>query len=265
MYKLLALDLDDTLLNDKGEISEVNRKAILKAQKKGIKIVLASGRPTGAMTRFIEELELDKNGGYIVSFNGGEIINCETRESVFKKALTIKEIHKAYDASKKHNCSIITYRGDNIVSETMDEYIGVEVELTKMPLIQENSFKEAVDFEGVKCIVLQEPSYLKKVEKLMKDEFSDLSISISKPFFLEITAKGIDKGHTIGKLAESLNICQDEVIACGNAENDLSMIKYAGLGVWVANTASELHKYGQDVVASNEEDGVAELIEKYLL
>ncbi|MBU9918509.1 MAG: HAD-IIB family hydrolase, partial [Fusobacteriaceae bacterium] len=186
MYKLLALDLDDTLLNDKGEISEVNRKAILKAQKKGIKIVLASGRPTGAMTRFIEELELDKNGGYIVSFNGGEIINCETRESVFKKALTIEAIHRVYDASKKHNCSIITYRGDNIVSETMDEYIGVEVELTKMPLIQENSFKEAVDFEGVKCIVLQEPSYLKKVEKLMKDEFSDLSISISKPFFLEI-------------------------------------------------------------------------------
>ena len=166
MYKLLALDLDDTLLNDKGEISEVNRKAILKAQKKGIKIVLASGRPTGAMTRFIEELELDKNGGYIVSFNGGEIINCETRESVFKKALTIEAIHRVYDASKKHNCSIITYRGDNIVSETMDEYIGVEVELTKMPLIQENSFKEAVDFEGVKCIVLQEPSYLKKVEKL---------------------------------------------------------------------------------------------------
>ena len=108
MYKLLALDLDDTLLNDKGEISEVNRKAILKAQKKGIKIVLASGRPTGAMTRFIEELELDKNGGYIVSFNGGEIINCETRESVFKKALTIEAIHRVYDASKKHNCSIIT-------------------------------------------------------------------------------------------------------------------------------------------------------------
>ncbi len=265
MYKLLALDLDDTLLNDKGEISLVNRKAILKAQEKGVKIVLASGRPTGAMTRFIEELELDKNDGYIVSFNGGEIINCKTRESIFKRALTIDEIHRVYDASKKHNCSIITYKGDNIVSETTDQYIQVEVELTKMPLIQEKSFKEAVNFEGVKCIVLQEPSYLKKVEKLMKEEFSDLSISISKPFFLEITAKGIDKGHTIGKLAESLGICQDEVIACGNAENDLSMIKYAGLGVWVANTASELYKYGQDVVASNEEDGVADLIEKYLL
>lgn len=265
MYKLLALDLDDTLLNDKGEISLENREAILKAQKKGMKIVLASGRPTGAMTRFIKELELDKNEGYILSFNGGEIINCKTEEIIFQKSLNTSEIHSLYHASVKHECSIITYSGNEIISESKDKYIDVEIELTGMKFNKVESFEAAVDFNGVKCIMLGEPSYLKKVEEKMKDEFKDISISISKPFFLELTAKGIDKGHTLGFLAKELGICQDEVIACGNAENDLSMIKYAGLGVWVANSNEELFKYGQDVVASNEEHGVAELIEKYIL
>lgn len=265
MYKLLALDLDDTLLNDKGEISQKNRITIIKAQEKGAKIVLASGRPTGAMTRFIEELKLDIYEGYIISFNGGEIINCKTKETIFQKSLSVKEIHDVYEASQKYNCSIITYKGNDIISETRDEYIDVEVDLTKMPLVQEQSFKNAVDFDGVKCIVLAEPTYLKEVEQKMKEEFNNLSISISKPFFLEVTAHGIDKGHTLGSLADSLNILQSEVIACGNAENDLSMIKYAGLGVWVSNTNAELFKYGDIVVASNEEDGVAELIEKYIL
>lgn len=265
MYKLLALDLDDTLLNDNGEISKENRAAILKAQKKGVKIVLASGRPTGAMTRFVEELELQKNEGYILSFNGGELLNCKTGETVFQKPLKVNEIHDLYDASVKHKCSIITYLENEIVSESKDEYIDVEVTLTGMPLNKVESFKQTVSFNGVKCIMLAEPSYLKKVESEMKKEFKDISISISKPFFLELTAHGIDKGHTLGFLVKELGICQDEVIACGNAENDLSMIKYAGLGVWVANTNEELFKYGQDVVASNEEHGVAELIEKYIL
>lgn len=265
MYKLVALDLDDTLLNGKGEISKENREAIIKAQNLGVKVVLASGRPTGAMIRFIEELELDKNEGYIVSFNGGQIINCKTKETIFSQALKVSQIYEVYEEAKKLECSIITYDGDNIVSEDDDKYIQIEVELTKMPLEKVKSFKQRVNFEGVKCIVLQEPSYLKNVESKMKEKFSDLSISISKPFFLEITAKGIDKGQTLDKLAKQLNIKQEEVIACGNAENDLSMIEYAGLGVWVANTNEELHKLGQDVVASNENHGVAELIGKYIL
>lgn len=264
MYKLIALDLDDTLLNDKGEISQRNREAIIKAQEKGVKIVLASGRPTGAMTRFVDELKLKEYEGFILSFNGGEILNCKTGENIFQKPLSVEEIHSLYDASVKHGCSIITYFGNEIISESKDEYIDVEIDLTGMKFNKVSSFKEKVNFNGVKCIMLSEPSYLKKVEVLMKSEFKDLSISISKPFFLELTAKGIDKGHTLGYLASSLGICQDEVIACGNAENDLSMIKYAGLGVWVANANEELFKYGQDVVASNEDDGVAELIEKHI-
>ena len=188
-------------------------------------------------------------------------------EIVVKKIEKTKIVHPTeyYEEAKKLECSIITYDGNNIVSEDDDKYIQVEVDLTKMPLEKVESFKQRVNFEGVKCIVLQEPSYLKKVESKMKEKFNDLSISISKPFFLEITAKGIDKGQTLDKLAKQLNIKQEEVIACGNAENDLSMIEYAGLGVWVANTNEELHKLGQDVVASNENHGVAELIGKYIL
>jgi len=263
-YKMLVLDLDDTLLRDDYSISARNREALMRAQEKGVKVVLASGRPTPAMLKFADELNLAKFQSYMISFNGAVITDLAQNKIIFNQSLTQKEIHQLHDFSKKHNVDIITYLEESIVSERISEYIDVEIKLTGMSHKQVSCFKSAVTAPAVKCIMLEEPNYLKGVEQKLKTECPDLSVSISKPFFLEITPNGIDKAASIRFLADHLGIAKDQIIAVGNAGNDLSMVQYAGLGVWVDNVDDSLRHYADVVVASNMNDGVAEVVDKHL-
>ncbi|MDP4208031.1 MAG: Cof-type HAD-IIB family hydrolase [Bacteroidota bacterium] len=262
---MLVLDLDDTLLTDDYQISDKNRKMLIEAQQKGVKVVLASGRPTPAIMPYAEELELSRYGSFVISFNGGTITDMRKQEVIFERSLTTEEIHSLHDFSLENKVHILTYSAKGVISETNSEYIDVELSLTGLPHHKVDSFKDEVNAPAVKCILLEEPSYLKKVEKKLKNERSDLSISISKPFFLEVMPKGIDKAASIDLLAKQLNIKQEEVIAVGNAGNDLSMVQYAGLGVWVDNVSPDLRHLADIVVASNNNDGVAEVVERFIL
>jgi Cof subfamily protein (haloacid dehalogenase superfamily) len=264
-YKMLVLDLDDTLLRDDYSISDRNKKMLLKAQKQGVKVVLASGRPTPAMLRYAEELNLAQYDSYMISFNGGVVTSMENNEVLFETSLTIEEIHSLHDFSIENNVHIITYSDKGVISETYSEYIDVELKLTGIPHHKVPSFKAEVTSSAVKCILLENPDYLKEVETKLKAERTDLSVARSKPFFLEVMPHGIDKAASIDLLATKLGIKQSEVIAVGNAGNDLTMVQYAGLGIWVDNVSDDLRHHADYIVASNENDGVAEVIEKFIL
>ena len=144
-------------------------------------------------------------------------------------------------------------------------YIDVEKNITGLAHNKVSSFKNAVQSSAVKCILLEEPSYLKQVEIHLKAEMPHLSVSMSKPFFLEVAQNGIDKAASLQFLAKKLNIHQSEIIAVGNAGNDLSMIEYAGLGVWVDNVDPELRDKADVIVASNNDHGVAEVVRRFIL
>jgi len=264
-YKMLVLDLDDTLLCDNHRISDRNKDMLMKAQKLGVYVVLASGRPTPAMTQYAEELELKKYGSYIISYNGAVITDMHKEATIFEQNLSKEQIHSLYDFSKDNNVDIITYTSDSIISETRSKYIDVEVELTKMIFNQVSCFKSAVTGPAIKCLLLEEPKYLKTIETKLKKEKPNKSISLSKPFFLEVMPQGIDKAASIARLAKKLDIKQEEIIAVGNAGNDLTMVEYAGLGVWVDNVSPELRNCADIIVASNNEHGVAEVVEKYIV
>lgn len=264
-YKMLVLDLDDTLLSDDHSISTRNKNLLIQAQKLGVKVVLASGRPTPAMTCYAEELKLAQYDSYLISFNGGVVTSMKNNETLFETSLTSDEIHDLYDFSIKNNVHILTYSDKGIISETNSEYIDVEVELTGIPHHKVSSFKSEITDSAVKCILLENPEYLKQVEQKLKTERPDLSVSRSKPFFLEVMPHGIDKAASIDWLANKLGIKQSEVIAVGNAGNDLSMVQYAGLGVWVDNVTPELRHHADFIVASNNNDGVAEVVERFIL
>lgn len=264
-YKMLVLDMDDTLLTDDHKISELNKKVLLEAQAKGVYVVLASGRPTSAMTAYAKELELDLNDSYIISFNGAIISKVKDDLVLFEQKLTVKQIHELYDYSVKKKTHIITYLDNEIISETDSEYIEIEKEITGLAHLKVPGFKDAVSEPAVKCILLAEPSYLKGLEQDLKLAMPHLSIAMSKPFFLEAAQNGIDKAASIKILAEKLNIQQSEIIAVGNAGNDLTMIEYAGLGVWVDNVTPELRDRANVIVASNNDDGVAEVVQRYIL
>jgi Cof subfamily protein (haloacid dehalogenase superfamily) len=262
-YKMLVLDMDDTLLDDNHTISNENKVMLAKAQELGVHIVLASGRPTPAMTAYAKELELDNS--YMISYNGAVITDLKEDKVIFEQTLTQGQIHELYDYSLKSKTHIITYVNGKIVSETDSEYIEIEKNITGLEHNKVISFKEEVQSSAVKCILLEEPSYLKEVEKDLKAAMPHLSVSMSKPFFLEVAQNGIDKGSSIKFLAEKLNILQSEIIAVGNAGNDLTMIEYAGLGVWVDNVDPELRDKGDFIVASNNNHGVAEVVRRFIL
>lgn len=262
---MLVLDMDDTLLTDDHKISEENKEMLFKAQELGVYVVLASGRPTLAMTAFAKELKLDINNSFILSFNGAVITDLKEDKVLFEQTLTQQQIHELYDYSLLSKTHIITYVDGAILSETDSEYIEIEKTITGLKHNKVVSFKDAVTKSAVKCILLEEPTYLKKIEADLKLAMPHLSVSMSKPFFLEVAQNGIDKAASVKFLAEKLNILQSEIIAVGNAGNDLSMIEYAGLGVWVDNVDPELRDRADVIVASNNNHGVAEVVKRFIL
>ncbi|MBF7090041.1 HAD family phosphatase [Flavobacterium sp. ALJ2] len=264
-YKMLVLDMDDTLLTDDHKISDINKEMLLNAQAMGVYVVLASGRPTSAMTSYAKELELDLNNSYMISFNGAVISSVKDDEILFEQTLSKEQIHELYDYSVEKKTHIITYLNNEIISETDSEFIEIEKTITGLKHTKVASFKEAVTTNAVKCILLEEPNYLKGLEGDLKARMPYLSVAMSKPFFLEVAQNGIDKAASLRLLAEKLNIHQSEIIAVGNAGNDLTMIEYAGLGVWVDNVTPELRDRADVIVASNNDHGVAEVVQRYIL
>lgn len=264
-YKMIVTDMDDTLLNSEGRVSEKNKEYIKKAQEAGIKFVLASGRPTFAMKDIAHELELDKYGSYILSYNGAIITECATERVWLEESLTVEDAHKLHDFSKEHNVNIITYIKDDIISEQKCEYADVEIELTGMPYRKVDCFKSEIEGPVVKCIMLENPEYLAEVEKKLKEGLGqNYSVAISKPFFLEIMKSGIDKGASLLKLADKIGIKASEIIACGDSYNDISMLEVAGLSIAVENAKEPIKEICDHIAPSNNNDAIAHVVERFI-
>ncbi|TPG83593.1 HAD family phosphatase [Brevibacillus laterosporus] len=265
-YRMIVLDLDDTLLQDDHTISTHTKSALMKAQEAGVKVVLASGRPTYAMTHIAEELELEKYGSFILSFNGAKIINCKTKEELFSSTLPVETVHELYDISKKEQVGILSYDGDDIVAETVTVYTKKESEITGMNIKEVESFSQAITRPVVKVLMVDDPTKLAIVEKkLQKQLEGQLSVMRSKPFFLEFTEAGVDKGTSLHQLINKLGIEQAEVIAIGDSYNDLAMITFAGLGVAMGNAPDDIKEVANYVTDTNMNHGVAKVVETFIL
>lgn len=265
-YKMIVLDLDDTLLRDDHTISPRTKKALMDAQEAGIKVVLASGRPTFAMTHIAKELELEKYGSFILSFNGAKITNCETQEILFSSTLPPETVHELYQISKQEGVWIHTYVGDDIVTPAHNKYTDIEAEITGLPIIEAVNFVEVIQEPVVKVLMVDDPEKLIAVEKKLQQQLEgELNVVRSKPYFLEFTEAGVDKGTSLHHLIQKLGIKQEEVIAIGDSYNDLAMIKFAGLGVAMGNAPDDIKAIADHVTDTNMEDGVAKVVETYML
>ena len=264
-YRMIVLDLDDTLLRDDQTISPRTKEALMKAQEMGVKVVLASGRPTFGMESIADELSLSQYGSYILSFNGGKIINCKTREEIFSSTLSPEEIHGLYDISRREGVHIHTYVDNEIVTEDDNEFTRIESELTGLPIKLVDSFKEAISEPVVKSLMVYDPERLQVVEALLQDELSEkFSVMRSKPYFLEFTELGVDKGTSLKQLIDACGIKQEEVIAIGDSFNDLAMIEFAGLGVAMGNAHDDIKAIANHVTDTNMNDGVAKVLEEFV-
>lgn len=265
MYKLLVLDLDGTLTNKKKEITPHTLQVLKEAQQKGLKIVLASGRPTYGIVPLAEQLELKHFGGYIMAFNGGLILDCATGETIYQNFLAPSVYPYLYEKGNTKDFKILSYKDEYIVSEDIaNEYVAYEARLNKMPLMQVENFLDVITFPEPKCLIVGDPEILKDLEVEMREKLQHcMSVYRSEPFFLELLPLGIDKAKCLEKLLERMQIDRKNVIACGDGFNDLSMIEYAGLGVAMANAQQVVKNAADYITLSNEEDGVAAVVEKF--
>ena len=163
-YKMIALDLDGTLTNSKKEVSAHTRNVLIDVQKKGAVVVLATGRPINGAVALSRDLELDVYGGYILSFNGGIIQNCKTKEIIFQQKIPAAYIPKLGAASRRFQVPIVTYQGDDILTEdTTDKYVRLEAGINKMKIRELNNFSEEINFPVTKCLMVGDGWYLEQI------------------------------------------------------------------------------------------------------
>lgn len=266
-YKLLVLDLDGTLTNSKKEITRHTKETLIKAQEAGLKVVLASGRPTYGVAPLANELELQKYEGYILAYNGGEIIDWKTRELMYEKQLDSDLLPYLYRCAKENDFAIVTYENEYVLTEKPDdEYVLKEALLNVMKIKKVDNFLEAVKHPITKCLIVGEPSRLALLEKEMYEKLKDrMGVFRSEPYFLELVPKGIDKAQSLSVLLEEIGMTKNEMIAIGDGFNDLSMIQYAGLGIAMENAQDVVKQAADFITLSNEENGVAYAVEKFYL
>jgi Cof subfamily protein (haloacid dehalogenase superfamily) len=267
-YKMIAMDLDGTLTNSEKIITPKTKEALMKAQEQGIRLVLASGRPTRGIENLAEELELAKNGGFILSYNGGQIIECATGKILHSQTLPNKVCQRVIALAKIFYANLATYDGKNLVClEKHDMYAEIEAKINDMTIIQPDNYEAFVEQIDVpKFLMLEDEHHLVRIQNAIKPAITPYcECFTSAPYFLEITPKGIDKGKSMDKLLNYADLTREELVTFGDGMNDLPMIEIAGLGVCMANGRDELKEAADYVTLSNDEDGIAHaLYEKVL-
>lgn len=265
--KVIATDLDGTLTNSKKELTPHTQNTLKKAMDLGVKVVLASGRPYYGVKNLAQQLQLEQRGGYILCFNGAKLVNCQTKKVLFEQTIPQQEIEVLDYLARHYHSTILTYTDDTILTtDPDDEYVQKEWKITGMKLQKVETFSQVVTFPVNKCMMVGEGSHMAQVEQQVQLAVGGrLSVYRSEPFFLEIMPAGINKARSLEFLLNSLGCDKDELMAFGDGYNDLSMIGFAGLGVAVANAQKVILDAADYVSASNDEDGVAQAVEKFVL
>ena len=222
-YKLLVIDVDGTLLNDQKQITPHTKAAILKAQQMGVHVVLASGRPTGGILPLAQELELNNYGGYVISYNGAQIIDMPTGKVLFEKRLNPELIPYLDKKAKKNDFAIFTYLEDFLITDSIDDpFVQQEANLNNMHIRQVSNFPNAIDFEPCKCILASDnEEELVGLENHWKRKLAGVAdVFRSEDYFLEVVPPSVDKGNAMALLMEMLKMSREEVIAIGDGIAD---------------------------------------------
>ena len=263
-YKVIAMDMDGTLTNSEKEITQETREALLHLQEQGVKVVLASGRPTPGLYKEAKILQLDRFGGYLLSFNGANVCKYPSMQCIYNNAIGKKYILPIINNAKALNLGILVYKGDDIIVDDPNTYkADYEQKITGMNMVVVDDLRTFVDFEPNKFLVSGPEEYLKTVFEDFKMPFGDhLSIYTSAPFYVEVVSNGINKAQGLEEVARDLGIKREEIIAFGDEMNDLMMLQYAGHGVAMGNAVKPVKLIADEITLSNDEDGIAKSLYK---
>ena len=290
MYKLVAIDLDGTLLNSYGEVSKATREALLEAKRRGIEVVLASGRPISSTESIATDLGVDN---YLISGNGSAVYDIRNQEVIYDRFLRKDQVLKIADECEKNSFFYNVYTEDEVIASSLNYNVlfyskenlkKVEEKRTHINVVQnirryiEESGKEKFlkitvcdeskfifnsimrKLKMIQGIDVLEVAYMSR--KKIKSGTEDVEIQY---YYTEITNENVNKWTAVEFLMDKLGVQKDEVATIGDNMNDKEMIENAGLGVVMGNSNPTMKELADAVVADNNSEGVLEALNKFIL
>lgn len=290
MYKLIAIDLDGTLLNSYGEVSLKTKEALIEAKKQGVEIVLASGRPISSTESLARELGVDN---YLISGNGSAVYDIQNQKLICDRFLNKEQVLKIAKLCEENSFFYNVYTEDEVIASSLNYNVlfyhkenlkKIEEKRTHINVVQ--NIAEYIEQSGkekfLKITVCDESQFifnsiikrLKLIEgidileteymsrKKIKSGTEDVDIQY---FYTEVTNKNVNKWSAIEFLMNKLNINREEVIAIGDNMNDIEMIQNAGLGIVMGNSNPKMKEIADEIVADNNSEGVLEAFNKFVL
>ena len=288
MYKLIAIDLDGTLLNSYGEISQGNREAIEYALKNNVEVVLASGRDPKTMEKISLNLGINN---YLIAGNGASIYDIKQEKNIYEKFIKQEKALKIIQICKDNSIFLNLYTDKGIITESLnfnvkvfnsenthkalEKQTNIEVVKDLYQYTKENKLNilKIIICDESKIIfnnIIQKLKMIGGVEVLDVEHMSRKKIRIGTEeidveyFYTEISSKNVDKWNAIEFLIEKLQIKKEEVICIGDNINDKKMVENAGVGITMGNSALSVNNIGEFITEDNNYDGVKVAIYKYI-
>ena len=267
--RMLFLDLDGTLLDDRKEITPGNRKALEEALQRGHGVIITTGRPLKSAMDQARKLGLDKPGCLLIAYNGAVIYDWEKQEQIFARTLEIPTVLEVFDYVNRLGVHIQTYDTWDVLVEKRCDDAAVRryCDMIIMNHRVMNDVHTDLTEEPVKCLVIDydDRTGPLAVEKWLKEEMAEkVDCFFSCDAYLEVVPKGMSKGEAVKMLCRMMDIPIENAVAVGDAANDLSMIEMAGIGVAMANGTAEVKAAAQYITQrDNNHDGIAEVVEKF--
>lgn len=265
--KLIALDIDDTLLTSQQKISEQTKLALKEALDKGIKVVLCSGRPLAGVSQYLDELGIKGDEQYVITYNGA-LVETASGNVLSRKTIDNAGYRRIVKFIEKNNMQYYVLDDDsNVYTSNHD--------ISRIAVVQawENSagifVREpddlAPDFEIAKAAIVGEKATLDQYEQMVKKEFADEYYVVrAGDYFIEAMHPDVNKGEGLRTLAKILNLNKDEIMAFGDEKNDLPMFDFVGSAVAMGNGSDIAKEHAKYVTDTNDNDGIAKALKKYV-
>ena len=274
--KAILLDIDGTLTNSKKEITPLTKEVLLKAQAKGIRLVIASGRPAKGLFQYGDQLEMRYNHGVFVCYNGARVVDCETGDVLVDITIDKETTKEVLRHMKNFNVKPVITHGSHMVVEDVyncmvndhgREFNVIEYEsrMNGYRLMETEDLENFIDFPVNKILTAGDSAYLEEHYKEMSAPFEGrLSMMFTANFYYEFTAMNVNKGRSLALAMERLEIKPEECIAFGDAQNDISMLEFAGIGVAMGNAQKAVLEMAEEITDDNEHDGIAKSLLKHI-
>lgn len=268
MVKLIALDLDGTLLKNDKTVSLENKRALQQAMAKGVYVVLCTGRPIMGIQHIIDFLEFPADNDYVITFNGALVQRATTREILSKKTHTLEDVRYIYDTLMECDLPMNAIDLQKVYEPPYPvdspSYYPVIIKNLTFEQKSWDEFNDEAMFNKALCC-RPEAELDSKLKTVPREFFERFNTFKSRPELLEIMPKGVDKAFGIRRLCDLLGIEMSQVMAIGDEENDIPMLKAVGYGVAMGNATDEVKEIAKFETLTNEEHGVAYAVEKYVL